>query len=117
VPDRAQVSDSWALIFVNSRLISLERGGSGTKEQLSRRELSAGTFVEIDSASTIDYHPASLRDLGETNMEMDKWSFGLTMMIIGMGGTFLTLWILSLVIDVLKKVFPLAEKSSADKKS
>ncbi len=50
-------------------------------------------------------------------MEMDKWSFGLTMMIIGMGGTFLTLWILSLVIDVLKKVFPLAEKSSADKKS
>jgi Na+-transporting methylmalonyl-CoA/oxaloacetate decarboxylase gamma subunit len=50
-------------------------------------------------------------------MDMDKWTFGLTMMIIGMGGTFLTLWILSLVIDLLKKVFPLAEKASADKKS
>jgi hypothetical protein len=68
------------------------------------------------NASTIDYHPASLRDLGETSMEMDKWSFGLTMMIIGMGGTFLTLWVLSLVIDVLKKVFPLADKAGADKK-
>lgn len=49
-------------------------------------------------------------------MDMDKWNFGLTMMIIGMGGTFLTLWILSLVIDLLKKVFPLVAKTSADKK-
>ena len=49
-------------------------------------------------------------------MEMDKWSFGLTMMIIGMGGTFITLWVLSLVIDGLKKVFPLPEKASAEKK-
>ena len=49
-------------------------------------------------------------------MDMDKWSFGLTMMIIGMGGTFLTLWILSLVIDLLKKVFPLADKAGAAKK-
>ena len=30
------------------------------------------------------------------------------MMIVGMGGTFLTLWILGLVMDLLKKVFPLA---------
>ena len=36
---------------------------------------------------------------------------------VGMGGTFLTLWILSLVMDGLKKVFPLAAKAdSADKK-
>lgn len=49
-------------------------------------------------------------------MDMDKWNFGLTMMIIGMGGTFLTLWILSLVIDLLKKVFPLVAKPSTDKK-
>ena len=49
-------------------------------------------------------------------MDMDKWNFGLTMMIIGMGGTFLTLWILSLVIDLLKKVFPLVVKTSTDKK-
>ncbi len=41
---------------------------------------------------------------------MDKWAFGLTMTIVGVGGTFLTLWVLSLVIDVLKKVFPLQEQ-------
>jgi len=40
----------------------------------------------------------------------DKWAFGLTMMIVGMGGTFLTLWILSLVMDLLKKVYPLSHK-------
>jgi len=41
---------------------------------------------------------------------MDKWAFGLTMTIVGVGGTFLTLWLLSLVIDLLKKVFPLKEE-------
>ena len=30
-------------------------------------------------------------------MEMDKWTFGLTMMIVAGGGTFLTLWILGLI--------------------
>ena len=64
----------------------------------------------------MDYYPALLGDLGGTGMEIDKWDFGFTMMIIGMGGTFLTLWILSLVIDLLKKVFPLADKAGADKK-
>ena len=50
-------------------------------------------------------------------MDNAKWTFGLTMMIVGMGGTFLTLWILSLVMDLLKKVFPLAAKTaSAEKK-
>ena len=49
---------------------------------------------------------------------MDKWTFGLTMMIVGVGGTFLTLWILSLVMSLLKKVYPLAgEDASAEKKS
>jgi Na+-transporting methylmalonyl-CoA/oxaloacetate decarboxylase gamma subunit len=41
---------------------------------------------------------------------MDKWEFGFTMTIVGVGGTFLTLWLLSLVIDLLKKVFPLKEE-------
>lgn len=41
-------------------------------------------------------------------MEMDKWTFGLTLMIVGMGGTFLTVWVLSLVIILLKKIYPLA---------
>ena len=40
-------------------------------------------------------------------MEMDKWTFGLTLMIVGMGGTFLTVWVLSLVITLMKKIYPL----------
>ena len=44
-------------------------------------------------------------------MDNAKWTFGLTMMIVGMGGTFLTLWILGLVMDLLKKVFPLVSNS------
>ena len=48
---------------------------------------------------------------------MDKWTFGLTMMIVATGGTFLTLWILGLIIGVLKKIFPLAPGAQAEKKS
>ncbi len=39
-------------------------------------------------------------------MKMDNWTFGITMIIVGMGGTVLTLWILSLVMSVLKRIFP-----------
>ena len=49
-------------------------------------------------------------------MDNAKWTFGLTMMIVGMGGTFLTLWILSLVMDLLKKVFPLPSKAAGTEK-
>ena len=49
-------------------------------------------------------------------MDNAKWTFGLTMMIVGMGGTFLTLWILSLVMDLLKKAFPLAGKAGSPEK-
>jgi hypothetical protein len=45
-------------------------------------------------------------------MDNDKWAFGLTMMIVGMGGTFLTLWVLSLVMDALKKFLPIKESGS-----
>jgi hypothetical protein len=38
---------------------------------------------------------------------MDKWSFGLTLLVVGIGGTFLTLWLLGLATEVLKKAFPL----------
>ncbi len=37
---------------------------------------------------------------------MDNWTFGITMIVVGMGGTLLTLWILSLLMSVLNKVFP-----------
>ena len=52
----------------------------------------------------------------KAHMDNAKWTFGLTMMIVGMGGTFLTLWILGLVMDLLKKVFPLVSKAGNPEK-
>jgi hypothetical protein len=47
---------------------------------------------------------------------MDNWTFGLTVTLIGMGGTMLVLWCLSLLILLLKKIFPYrAEPSSPAK--
>jgi len=43
-------------------------------------------------------------------MQMDNWTFGITMLIVGMGGTLLTLWILSLIMGLLKKIFPLQKE-------
>jgi hypothetical protein len=37
---------------------------------------------------------------------MDIWTFGLTVALLGMGGTMLVLWLLSLLILLLKKIFP-----------
>jgi Na+-transporting methylmalonyl-CoA/oxaloacetate decarboxylase gamma subunit len=37
---------------------------------------------------------------------MDNLTFGITMMVCGMGGTILTLWILSLIMALLGKLFP-----------
>lgn len=48
---------------------------------------------------------------------MDNLSFGLTMTVVGVGGTFLTLWILSLVVDLLKKFYPLQPQDDAEKKA
>jgi Na+-transporting methylmalonyl-CoA/oxaloacetate decarboxylase gamma subunit len=39
-------------------------------------------------------------------MKIDNWTFGVTMLVVGMGGTLLTLWILSLIMSLLKKAFP-----------
>ena len=39
---------------------------------------------------------------------MDKWSFGLTLLVVGVAGTFLTLWVLGLAVKVLKRLFPLS---------
>ncbi len=49
---------------------------------------------------------------GISDMKMDNWTFGITMIIVGMGGTVLTLWILSLLMSVLKKVFPLGKEDN-----
>ena len=37
---------------------------------------------------------------------MSNWTFGWTMLIVGMGGTLLTLGMMSLIMAGLKKVFP-----------
>jgi hypothetical protein len=47
---------------------------------------------------------------------MDTWTFGWTVAVIGMIGTMLVLWILSLLILLLKKIFPYQPDSSAAKK-
>jgi hypothetical protein len=49
---------------------------------------------------------------------MEKLTFGLTLTIVGVGGTFMTLWILNLVVGLLKKIFPLrVEDAGTQKKS
>jgi hypothetical protein len=40
---------------------------------------------------------------------MDNWTFGLSMLIVGMGGTLLTLMIMSALMGILKKCFPIKE--------
>ncbi len=47
---------------------------------------------------------------------MDKFTFGLTMLIVGMGGTLLTLGIMSVIMALMKKVFPLKKEESPEKK-
>jgi len=42
---------------------------------------------------------------------MDNVTFGITVTIVGMGGTLLTLWLLSIVMVILKKIFPIKEES------
>jgi len=46
---------------------------------------------------------------------MDNLSFGLTLTLVGVGGTFLTLWLLGLVVDLLKRAFPLEPKEPDQK--
>jgi Na+-transporting methylmalonyl-CoA/oxaloacetate decarboxylase gamma subunit len=47
---------------------------------------------------------------------MKDWAFGLTMTIAGMGVTFLTLYILTLVIQLLDRFFPYKEEKKEEGK-
>jgi hypothetical protein len=47
---------------------------------------------------------------------MDIWTFGLTVALLGMGGTMLVLWVLSLLILLLKTIFPHQAGAAAAKK-
>ena len=41
---------------------------------------------------------------------MDNWTFGITMLVVGMGGTLVALGLLALIMGLLKKIFPLKEE-------
>lgn len=41
---------------------------------------------------------------------MDKMTFGLTMVVVGMGGTMLSLILMSLIMALLKRIFPLRDE-------
>ncbi len=43
---------------------------------------------------------------------MDNVTFGLTMIIVGMGGTLAALGLLALVMALLKKIFPVQENQT-----
>ena len=36
----------------------------------------------------------------------DVWTVGVALSVLGMGGTVLSLWFISLLVDLLKRVFP-----------
>ncbi len=40
---------------------------------------------------------------------MAKWEFGITMLVVGMGGTLATLALFSIVMGLLKRAFPYKE--------
>jgi hypothetical protein len=43
---------------------------------------------------------------------MDLTTFGVTITIVGMGGTLVSLWFLTIVINVLKHFFPYRESEN-----
>lgn len=45
-------------------------------------------------------------------MEMDNLTFGLTLLIVGMGGTVAALGALALLMGLLKQIFPAEEKTT-----
>ena len=47
---------------------------------------------------------------------MDNWTFGITMVVVGMGGTLLTLCILSLLMGLLKRAFPYRQEEEGKPK-
>lgn len=57
-----------------------------------------------------------LQDLPSKPNRMDNWTFGWTLALIGAVGTMLILWIMSLLILLIRKIFPYVPEDSAAKK-
>ena len=49
-------------------------------------------------------------------MEMDNFTFGLSFTVVGMGGTVFSLWGLSLIVDLLKRIFPYKDSEEKETK-
>ena len=47
---------------------------------------------------------------------MNDWSFGLALLTVGMGGTLFSLWLLSVFVVLLKRLFPYREAKEADRR-
>jgi hypothetical protein len=52
---------------------------------------------------------ASRNACGERSMQMDNLTFGMTVLVVGMGGTIVTLWVMSLIMRLLTRIFPYRE--------
>lgn len=48
---------------------------------------------------------------------MDNLTFGLTLTVLGMSGTVLSLWVLSLIISGVKRIYPLETEKPAGKEN
>ena len=53
-------------------------------------------------------------DKREEELLMDKWTFGFTMLAVGMGGTIATLIVFSLIMGFLKKLFPYRKEEDVE---
>ena len=47
---------------------------------------------------------------------MDNLTFGLSLTVVGMGGTLLSLYVLSLFMNLLKKLFPFKKENEEKEK-
>ena len=48
---------------------------------------------------------------------MDTLTFGITMTIVGMGSTLLSLWVLTLIVNLMKRIFPYRESNEERKEA
>ncbi len=46
---------------------------------------------------------------------MDVWTHGLALTVVGMGGTIFSLWLITVLINGLKKLFPYKESEERER--
>lgn len=48
---------------------------------------------------------------------MESFTFGITITIVGMGSTLFVLWFLTLMVSLLKRIFPYRESTDKEKEA